>query len=403
MEWLSLLLAAVLFAAACNLDTVILSMGYAVKGVRVSLSHSLIIAALTTLITWASLLLGAGAARVLSGPLPNLLGGLVLVGIGAWFVLDWLRRLGPAGEAEGENRAATLWGCGSLAAARAVGAIRERSPIPLVADIHFDYRLALECVAAGCDKVRINPGNIGGEDRVKAVADACRQKGIPIRIGVNGGSLEKPILAKYGGVTPEALVESAFGHIRLLEKFDFTDICVSLKSSSVRTTMAAYRLMNRESDYPLHLGVTETGTLRMGTLKSAVGIGGLLAMGIGDTMRVSLSADPVEEVYAARDILKAAGVRKEGPELVSCPTCGRTRIDLIGLATQVEERLKAVDKPITVAVMGCVVNGPGEASAADVGIAGGNGEGLLFRKGEIVKKVPQEALVDELFALIEEL
>ena len=274
-----------------------------------------------------------------------------------------------------------------LAAARAVGAIRERSPIPLVADIHFDYRLALECVAAGCDKVRINPGNIGGEDRVKAVADACRQKGIPIRIGVNGGSLEKPILAKYGGVTPEALVESAFGHIRLLEKFDFTDICVSLKSSSVRTTMAAYRLMNRESDYPLHLGVTETGTLRMGTLKSAVGIGGLLAMGIGDTMRVSLSADPVEEVYAARDILKAAGVRK----------------DLIGLATQVEERLKAVDKPITVAVMGCVVNGPGEASAADVGIAGGNGEGLLFRKGEIVKKVPQEALVDELFALIEEL
>ena len=292
---------------------------------------------------------------------------------------------------------------GFLAAAWAVGAIRERSPIPLVADIHFDYRLALECVAAGCDKVRINPGNIGGEDRVKAVADACRQKGIPIRIGVNGGSLEKPILAKYGGVTPEALVESAFGHIRLLEKFDFTDICVSLKSSSVRTTMAAYRLMNQESDYPLHLGVTETGTLRMGTLKSAVGIGGLLAMGIGDTMRVSLSTDPVEEVYAARDILKAAGVRKEGPELVSCPTCGRTRIDLIGLATQVEERLKAVDKPITVAVMGCVVNGPGEASAADVGIAGGNGEGLLFRKGEIVKKVPQEALVDELFTLIEKL
>ena len=291
----------------------------------------------------------------------------------------------------------------TMEAAEALKEIKRQIHIPLVADIHFDYRLALECVAAGCDKVRINPGNIGGEDRVKAVADACRQKGIPIRIGVNGGSLEKPILAKYGGVTPEALVESAFGHIRLLEKFDFTDICVSLKSSSVRTTMAAYRLMNRESDYPLHLGVTETGTLRMGTLKSAVGIGGLLAMGIGDTMRVSLSADPVEEVYAARDILKAAGVRKEGPELVSCPTCGRTRIDLIGLATQVEERLKAVDKPITVAVMGCVVNGPGEASAADVGIAGGNGEGLLFRKGEIVKKVPQEALVDELFALIEEL
>ena len=290
-----------------------------------------------------------------------------------------------------------------LAAAKAVGAIKEQIDIPLVVDIHFDYKLALECVAAGCDKVRINPGNIGGEDRVRQVADACRQKGIPIRIGVNGGSLEKPILAKYGGVTPEALVESAFGHIRLLEKFDFTDICVSLKSSSVPVTMAAYRLMSQKSDYPLHLGVTETGTPRMGILKSAVGIGGLLALGIGDTMRVSLSADPVEEVYAARDILKAAGVRKDGPELVACPTCGRTRIDLIGLANEVEERLKSVDKPITVAVMGCAVNGPGEASAADVGIAGGVGEGLLFRKGEIVKKVPQEALVDELFALIEEL
>ena len=290
-----------------------------------------------------------------------------------------------------------------LAAAKAVGAIKEQIDIPLVVDIHFDYKLALECVAAGCDKVRINPGNIGGEDRVRQVADACRQKGIPIRIGVNGGSLEKPILAKYGGVTPEALVESAFGHIRLLEKFDFTDICVSLKSSSVPVTMAAYRLMSEESDYPLHLGVTETGTPRMGILKSDVGIGGLLALGMGDTIRVSLSADPVEEVYAARDILKAAGVRKDGPELVACPTCGRTRIDLIGLANEVEERLKSVDKPITVAVMGCAVNGPGEASAADVGIAGGVGEGLLFRKGEIVKKVPQEALVDELFALIEEL
>ena len=290
-----------------------------------------------------------------------------------------------------------------LAAAKAVGAIKEQIDIPLVVDIHFDYKLALECVAAGCDKVRINPGNIGGEDRVRQVADACRQKGIPIRIGVNGGSLEKPILAKYGGVTPEALVESAFGHIRLLEKFGFTDICVSLKSSSVPVTMAAYRLMSEKSDYPLHIGVTEAGTVRMGTLKSAVGIGGLLALGIGDTMRVSLSADPVEEVYAARDILKAAGVRKDGPELVACPTCGRTRIDLIGLANEVEERLKSVDKPITVAVMGCAVNGPGEASAADVGIAGGAGEGLLFRKGEIVKKVPQESLVDELFALIEEL
>ena len=290
-----------------------------------------------------------------------------------------------------------------MAAARAVGAIREQIHIPLVVDIHFDYRLALECVAAGCDAVRINPGNIGGEDRVKAVANACKGKGLPIRIGVNGGSLEKPLLAKYGGVTAEALVESAFGHIALLNRYDFDDICVSLKSSSVPITMAAYRLMSEKSNYPLHLGVTETGTPRMGVLKSAVGIGGLLAMGIGDTIRVSLSADPIEEVYAARDILKVSGVRKEGPELISCPTCGRTRIDLIGLARQVEERLQAVTKPITVAVMGCVVNGPGEASAADVGIAGGDGVGLLFRRGEIIKKVPQEQLVDELFRMIDEL
>lgn len=288
-------------------------------------------------------------------------------------------------------------------AARAVGKIKEQCPIPLVVDIHFDYKLALEAIAAGADKVRINPGNIGGEDRVKAVADACRQKNIPIRIGVNGGSLEKPLLAKYGGVCPEAMVESAFGHIKLLNKFDFDDICVSLKSSSVPMTMKAYQIMSQESDYPLHIGVTEAGTVRMGTLKSAVGIGGLLALGIGDTMRVSLSADPVEEVYAARDILKAAGIRKEGAELVSCPTCGRTRIDLIALAGEVEERLKGVDKPITVAVMGCAVNGPGEASAADCGIAGGVGEGLLFKKGEIIKKVPQDKLVDELFALIDTL
>ena len=290
-----------------------------------------------------------------------------------------------------------------MAAARAVGAIKERIHIPLVVDIHFDYRLALESVAAGCDKVRINPGNIGDESRVKAVAAACRAKNIPIRIGVNGGSLEKPILARYGGVTPQAMVDSAFGHIALLRKYDFDDICVSLKSSNVATTMAAYRLMSEQSDYPLHLGVTETGTPRMGVLKSAVGIGGLLAMGVGDTVRVSLSADPVEEVYAARDILKAAGVRREGPELISCPTCGRTRIDLIALANEVEARLAAVTKPITVAVMGCVVNGPGEAAAADVGIAGGDGVGLLFRRGEIVKKVPQDALVDELFRLIEAL
>lgn len=290
-----------------------------------------------------------------------------------------------------------------MEAARAVGKIKESCPIPVVVDIHFDYKLALEAIAAGADKVRINPGNIGGEDKVKAVAEACRLHNIPIRIGVNGGSLEKPILARYGKICPEAMVESAFGHIRLLNKFDFDDICVSLKSSSVPITMRAYQLMGERSGYPMHIGVTEAGTVRMGALKSAVGIGGLLALGIGDTMRVSLSADPVEEVYAARDILKAAGVRREGPELVSCPTCGRTRIDLISLANQVEERLKTVDKPITVAVMGCAVNGPGEARSADCGIAGGIGEGLLFQKGEIVKKVPQDRLVDELFALIERL
>ena len=290
-----------------------------------------------------------------------------------------------------------------LEGARAFGKIREQSPLPLVADIHFDYKLALEAAAAGADKIRINPGNIGGEDRVKAVADCCRVHNIPIRIGVNGGSLEKEILAKYGKICPEAMVESAFGHIRLLNQFDFDNICLSLKSSSVPVTMQAYRLMRERSDYPLHLGVTEAGTVKMGTLKSAVGVGGLLALGIGETIRVSLSVDPVEEIYAAREILKAAGVRREGPELVSCPTCGRTKIDLIALANEVEERLKTVDKPITVAVMGCAVNGPGEAAAADCGIAGGVGEGLLFQKGEIVKKVPQDRLVDELFALIAEL
>ena len=290
-----------------------------------------------------------------------------------------------------------------MEAAQAVGEIKKQISIPLVVDIHFDYRLALEAVKQGCDAVRINPGNIGSPDRVAAVAAACKERGVPIRIGVNGGSLEKPLLAKFGGATPEALVESAFGHIKLLEDCDFTDICISLKSSSVPVTMGAYKLMDEKSAYPLHIGVTETGTPKMGILKSAVGIGGLLSLGIGDTIRVSLSADPVEEVYAARDILKVAGVRKEGPELISCPTCGRTQIDLIGLANEVEERLKAVDKPITVAVMGCVVNGPGEASAADVGLAGGVGEGLLFKKGEIIKKVPQDKLVDELFRLIETL
>ncbi len=291
-----------------------------------------------------------------------------------------------------------------MAAAHAIGAIRERISIPLVVDIHFNYKLALEAIAAGADKVRINPGNIGGKDRVKAVADACREKGVPIRIGVNGGSLERPLLAKYGKVCPEALVESAFGHIRLLNEFDFDDICVSLKSSSVPVTMAAYRLMSERSDYPLHLGVTEAGTPTMGLIKSAIGIGGLLAQGIGDTFRVTLTADPCEEIVAARRILQAAGLRQDGPNLISCPTCGRTRIDLIPMANEVERRLQSVTKPITVAVMGCVVNGPGEASAADVGIAGGDGEGILFRHGEVIRQhIPEAELVDQLFAEIERL
>lgn len=285
----------------------------------------------------------------------------------------------------------------------ALPAIIEGSPVPLVADIHYRADLAVGAMERGIAKVRINPGNIGGADRVKAVARACARRNIPIRIGVNGGSLEKPILAKYGGVTPQAMVDSAFGHIALLNRYDFDDICVSLKSSSVPITMGAYELMHQQADYPLHLGVTEAGTTRMGTLKSAAGIGGLLALGIGDTFRVTLTADPVEEVYAARDILKAIGLRREGPDLIACPTCGRTKIDLIPLAQAVEERLKTVTKPITVAVMGCPVNGPGEAAAADVGIAGGNGKGILFRHGEVVRQVPQEELLDALMALIEEL
>ena len=289
------------------------------------------------------------------------------------------------------------------ASAKAIGTIKEHCNIPLVVDIHFDYKLALECIAAGADKVRINPSNIGSPDRVKAVADACRQKNIPIRIGVNGGSLEQDILAKYGKVCPEALVESAFGHIQLLNRFDFDDICVSLKSSSVPITMQAYQLMRQRSDYPLHLGVTEAGTATMGTIKSAIGIGGLLALGIGDTFRVTLTADPVEEVVTAKRILQAVGLRQDGPNLISCPTCGRTRIDLIPLAQEVERRLNTVQKPITVAVMGCIVNGPGEASAADVGIAGGNGFGMLFSRGKVLKKVPEDRLVDELFALIDTL
>ncbi len=290
-----------------------------------------------------------------------------------------------------------------MSAAKAVGALKAGSPVPLVADIHFDYALALEAVEQGIDKIRINPGNIGSEERVRLVADACREHGVPIRVGVNGGSLEKRLLEKYGGPTPEALVESALGHVALLERFGFEDICISLKSSSVPTMMRAYRLMSEKSNYPLHLGVTEAGTPEMGLLRSAIGIGGLLALGIGDTLRVTLTADPVEEIGAARRILRAAGLRREGPELIACPTCGRTKIDLIPMAREVERRLRAVDKPITVAVMGCVVNGPGEARCADVGLAGGKGEGVLFKKGEVVARVPEERLVDELFKLIETL
>ena len=288
-------------------------------------------------------------------------------------------------------------------AASGFAEIVKESPLPLVADIHFDYRLAILAAEAGAAKIRINPGNIGGEDRVKAVVDVCKDRHIPIRIGVNGGSLDKKLLEKYGHPTAEALVESAFQHLELLEKQGFYDTCVSMKSSTVPTMVAAARLFRSKCDYPLHIGVTETGPVRQGLIKSAMGIGALLLDGIGDTLRVSLTDDPVQEVYAARDILKAAGLSRDGVNIISCPTCGRTRIDLIGLVEEVERRLKGVEKPITVAVMGCVVNGPGEASAADVGIAGGDGVGLLFRRGEIVKKVPQAELVDELFALIEEL
>lgn len=283
-----------------------------------------------------------------------------------------------------------------------IPAIKEAVQIPLVADIHFDYKLALEAAAAGIDKIRINPGNIGDDSKVKAVADVCREKKIPIRVGVNAGSLEKHILAKYGGPTPQALCESALYHVSLLEKFDFTDIVISLKASSVELTIKAYEEIAQRCQYPLHLGVTEAGTTRMGLIKSAIGIGSLLQRGIGDTIRVSLTADPVEEIRAGQDILKALDMRG-GVRFVSCPTCGRTRIDLIGLAEKVEAALAGCKKDITVAVMGCAVNGPGEAREADIGIAGGVGEGLIFKKGEILRKVPEEALLSELLAEIEKL
>lgn len=279
--------------------------------------------------------------------------------------------------------------------------LKENLNIPVVADIHFDYRIALECAEAGIDKIRINPGNIGSDDRVKAVADKCRLKGIPIRIGVNSGSLEKEILAKYSSPTPQALAESAMYHASLLEKFDFNDIVISLKSSDVRNSFEAYSIISDISDYPLHIGITEAGTERMGIIKSSAGLGAMLINGIGDTIRISLTADPEKEIDAAYDLLKAVGLRERGIRFISCPTCGRTKINLIELAHEAEKILKDCKKNITVAIMGCIVNGPGEAREADIGIAGGDNCGLIFKKGEIVRKVDEDKLLDELVKEIE--
>ena len=288
-----------------------------------------------------------------------------------------------------------------MAAAKNLGSIIAKVNVPLVADIHFDYRLALEAINQGISALRLNPGNIGGEDRVRAVVKEAKAHRIPIRIGVNAGSLDKALLEKYGGVTAEALVESALQHVRILEEQGFYDMKISLKAHDVLLTIEAYQLMSEKVDYPLHLGITEAGTARTGMIKSAVGIGALLAQGIGDTFRISLTGDPVVEVKVANEILKSLGMREYGPTLISCPTCGRTCIDLAGIADQVEARLSDIKKPISVAVMGCVVNGPGEAKGADVGIAGGNGVGLVFRKGEIVRKVDESDLVEELFKEID--
>ena len=291
----------------------------------------------------------------------------------------------------------------NMEAARTFGDICKESPLPLVADIHFDYKLAIAAAEGGASKIRINPGNIGGEDRVQAVVEVCKDKKIPIRIGVNGGSLDQKLLEKYGHPTADALVESAFEHLALLEKYGFYDTCVSMKSSTVPTMVQAARLFRSKCDYPIHIGVTETGPVKQGLIKSAMGIGALLLDGIGDTIRVSLTDDPVEEVYAAKDILKAAGLRKEGINIVSCPTCGRTRIDLIGLVNQVDAALKDCEKPLTVAVMGCVVNGPGEAREADIGIAGGDGWGMIFEKGQQVEKLPYDELLPALLKRIEQM
>lgn len=334
-------------------------------------------------------------------------GGLTL-GDGKIYIQSMLNR--PADDIEGSVRQAVELekaGCEIVRAAiphcsdvRLIHAIKERTNIPLVADIHFDYKIALEAAAAGVDKIRINPGNIGSDDHVAEVVKACKSRNIPIRIGINSGSLEKKVLAKYGAPVPQAFAESAMHHVRLLEKFDFDDIVISVKASDVKTTIEAYRLLAGHCGYPLHLGVTEAGTERMGIIKSAVGIGSLLCDGIGDTIRVSLTADPIREIYAARDILKAIGLGG-GVNIVSCPTCGRTQIDLIGLANKVEEATRGVEKNIKIAVMGCAVNGPGEAREADLGVAGGKGEGLIFRKGEILRKVPESEIVAELMKEIE--
>ncbi len=338
--------------------------------------------------------------------------GDVLIGGGAPISVQSMLNK-PAEDIEGSVKQALELqkaGCNIIRAAvpnkeavKLIEALKENLSVPVVADIHFDYRLALECAAAGVDKIRINPGNIGSDDRVKAVADACRQKNIPIRIGVNSGSVEKEILAKYGSPVPEALVESALYHASLLEKFNFDDIVISIKSSNVENTVKAYSLASEKCNYPLHVGVTEAGTSRMGIVKSSIGIGSLLLKGIGDTIRVSLTDSPVKEVAAGYDILKAVGLKKDAVQIVSCPTCGRTKIDLISLANEVESALASCTKPIKVAVMGCVVNGPGEAREADIGVAGGDGYAVLFKKGEILKKVPENEVVSALLSEIEKM
>ncbi len=338
--------------------------------------------------------------------------GSILLGSGGEISVQSMLNV-PAHDIEGNVRQALELekaGCQIIRAAvpdmqavETIKALKKSVSAPIVADIHFDYKLALACVDAGADKIRINPGNIGSDENVKAVADKCKAAGVPIRIGVNSGSVEKEILAKYGAPTPEAMAQSAMYHVRLLEKFDFDDIVISIKSSNVNNMIEAYEKVASMCSYPLHLGVTESGTERMGLIKSSIGIGALLSRGIGDTIRVSLTADPVKEVYAGFDILKAAGLKTDTPSLVSCPTCGRTKIDLISLANEVEERLRDVHKPIKVAVMGCVVNGPGEAREADIGIAGGDGCGLIFSRGEVLRKVPEEKIIDELMAEIEKL